>query len=34
MRTRQAATHSYVGYETSIANLRARVRDALERLES
>jgi len=32
VRTRQAATHSYVGYEDAIAGLRGRVRDALERL--
>ncbi len=32
VRARQAATHSYVGYETSIVGLRARVHDALERL--
>ena len=33
VRTRQAATHSYVGYEGPIHGLRARVRDALERLD-
>jgi tetratricopeptide (TPR) repeat protein len=32
VRTRQAATHSYVGYEIPINGLRARVGDALERL--
>jgi hypothetical protein len=32
VRTRQAATHSYVGYEIPIDGLRARVGDALERL--
>ncbi len=32
VRTRQAATHSYVGYEIPIQSLRARVRDSLERL--
>jgi hypothetical protein len=33
VRTRQAATHSYVGYEMPIQGLRSRVRGALERLE-
>ena len=33
VRARQAATHSYVGYETPIDRLRGRVGDALERLE-
>ena len=33
VRLRQAATHSYVGYEIPINTLRARVRGALERLE-
>jgi len=33
VRTRQAATHSYVGYELPINGLRARVGDALERLD-
>jgi hypothetical protein len=32
VRARQAATHSYVGYEIPIADLRARVEDGLERL--
>ena len=32
IRTRQAATHSYVGYEMPINGLRARVGAALERL--
>jgi hypothetical protein len=32
VRRRQAALHSYVGYEVPIHGLRARVRDALERL--
>jgi chromosome segregation ATPase len=32
VRTRQAATHSYVGYEIPINLLRTRVADALERL--
>jgi hypothetical protein len=32
VRVRQAATHSYVGYEIQINSLRARVRDAIERL--
>jgi chromosome segregation ATPase len=32
VRTRQAATHSYVGYELPIDGLRGRVADALERL--
>jgi tetratricopeptide (TPR) repeat protein len=32
VRTRQAATHSYVGYEMPIDNLRARVGDALDHL--
>ncbi len=34
VRTRQAATHSYVGYEMPINGLRVRVSDALERLDS
>jgi hypothetical protein len=33
VRTRQAATHSYVGYDVQIARLRARVGDALQRLD-
>ena len=33
MRTRQAATHSYVGYDDAIAGLRARAAEALERLD-
>ena len=33
VRTRQAATHSYVGHETRIARLRERVGGALERVE-
>jgi Flp pilus assembly protein TadD len=33
VRTRQAATHSYVGYEIPITGLRVRVGDALERLD-
>jgi predicted negative regulator of RcsB-dependent stress response len=33
VRTRQAATHSYVGYETPIKKLRARIATALERLD-
>jgi len=32
VRTRQAATHSYVGYESSIESLRRRVHSALARL--
>ena len=32
LRARQAATHSYVGYETEIKSLRMRVRQAQERL--
>jgi len=32
VRTRQAATHSYVGYDTQIARLRQRVGDALQRV--
>jgi hypothetical protein len=32
VRTRQAATHSYVGYERPIAGLRSRVATALEQL--
>jgi len=33
VRTRQAATHSYVGYEIPIDGLRGRVGEALERLD-
>jgi len=33
VRARQAATHSYVGYETQIDGLRMRVAGALERLD-
>jgi hypothetical protein len=33
VRARQAATHSYAGYDTRIEKLRVRVGDALERLE-
>jgi hypothetical protein len=33
VRARQAATHSYVGYEIPINRLRVRVGEALERLE-
>jgi chromosome segregation ATPase len=33
VRTRQAATHSYEGYESPIARLRQRVRDSLARLD-
>ena len=33
VRTRQAATHSYVGYDEQIARLRERVGDALQRVE-
>jgi len=33
VRTRQAATHSYVGYDIQIARLRERVDDALQRVE-
>src|SRR5206468_8044270 len=34
VRTRQAATHSYVGYDAQIAQLRERAADALERVDS
>jgi hypothetical protein len=34
VRTRQAATHSYVGHEKAIEGLRARSREALERVTS
>jgi len=33
VRTRQAATHSYVDYESRIGSLGARIEEALERLE-
>jgi hypothetical protein len=33
VRTRQAATHSYVGYDTSIGRLRERVAAALQRVD-
>jgi tetratricopeptide (TPR) repeat protein len=33
VRTRQAATQSYVGYDTQIARLRQRVGDALQRVD-
>jgi hypothetical protein len=33
VRTRQAATHSYVGYDVQIARFRERVDDALQRVE-
>jgi tetratricopeptide (TPR) repeat protein len=33
VRTRQAATHSYVGYDVQIGRLRERVGDALQRVE-
>jgi hypothetical protein len=33
LRSRQAATHSYVGYEAETTNLRARVREASERID-
>ena len=33
VRTRQAATHSYVGYAAPITSLRSRVANALERLD-
>lgn len=33
VRTRQAATHSYVGYDAQIERLRASVAEALERIE-
>jgi len=34
VRTRQAATHSYVGYDVDLARLRERVGDALGRVDS
>jgi tetratricopeptide (TPR) repeat protein len=33
VRARQAATHSYVGYDVQIARLRERVNDAVQRVE-
>jgi len=33
VRARQAATHSYVGYETPIIRLRARVRDSVAKVD-
>jgi tetratricopeptide (TPR) repeat protein len=33
VRSRQAATHSYVGYETPISRLRARVRESAEKVD-
>ena len=33
VRTRQAATHSYVGYDVQIGRLRERVSDALQRVD-
>jgi hypothetical protein len=33
VRTRQAATHSYVGYDVQIARLRERVDEALQRID-
>jgi len=33
VRARQAATHSYVGYDIQISRLRQRVNDALQRVE-
>ena len=34
VRTRQAATHSYVGYDDQVAQLRERVGDAFQRVDS
>jgi hypothetical protein len=34
VRTRQAATHSYVGYDKPIAGLRSRIASALERMDA
>jgi hypothetical protein len=34
VRTRQAATHSYVGYDIPISRLRARVRDAVRQVNT
>ena len=33
VRTRQAATHSYVGYDVQIERLRERASDALQRVD-
>ena len=33
VRARQAATHSYVGYDTRIGRLRERIREALQRVD-
>jgi hypothetical protein len=33
VRARQAATHSYVGYEIPISRLRARVRDSVAKVD-
>jgi hypothetical protein len=33
VRARQAATHSYVGYDAEIADLHQRVRQALQRVD-
>jgi flagellar motility protein MotE (MotC chaperone) len=33
VRTRQAATHSYAGYDVQIARLRERVGEALQRVD-
>ena len=33
VRTRQAATHSYVGYDVQISRLRQRVEDARQRVD-
>jgi tetratricopeptide (TPR) repeat protein len=33
VRTRQAATHSYVGYDTQISRLRQRVEDGMQRVD-
>jgi chromosome segregation ATPase len=34
IRTRQAASHSYVGYDVQISRLRERVKDAQQRVET
>jgi len=34
VRTRQAATHSYVGYDVQISRLRQRVEDGLQRVDT
>src|SRR5205085_3443133 len=34
VRTRQAATHSYAGYEVQITRLRGRVEEALQRVDT